>query len=234
MSRRVQAADGVQGLLLPNGWTLDAGDTVVITDEVWTQIQSDPETLGDLVDLGSTADPANTLPTWADIQRTLTGEEESLDEHEVDTTDVHGIPNTALLETIDGAQAKADAAATAAVAAHATDTTDVHGIDDTSKLDWLQQTDIAGADPGNVLGTTDGVNWGPVNPAVAAGYEQTFNFAVADTQWIIAHGQGTKALNVEMFTPEGQRMVGDVEYPDNDTIIANWYYPTPGSARVFS
>jgi hypothetical protein len=66
--------------------------------------------------------------------------------HEADTTSIHGIANTALLETISGAQAKADAAQAAAisaastdaaskVAAHEADTTAVHGIADTSVLE---------------------------------------------------------------------------------------------------
>ncbi|MGW7327497.1 SGNH/GDSL hydrolase family protein [Streptomyces sp. NPDC054840] len=66
--------------------------------------------------------------------------------HEADTTSVHGITNTALLETQSGAQAKADTAQTAAtstaaadatskVAAHEADTTAVHGIADTALLE---------------------------------------------------------------------------------------------------
>lgn len=62
--------------------------------------------------------------------------------HDADTTAVHGIADTALLETAAGAQAKADAAQTAAaadasskVATHAADTSDVHGIPDTAALE---------------------------------------------------------------------------------------------------
>jgi lysophospholipase L1-like esterase len=66
--------------------------------------------------------------------------------HEADTTSVHGIADTAALETQIGAQAKADAAqaaattaaaadATAKVATHGADTTGVHGIADTSLLE---------------------------------------------------------------------------------------------------
>lgn len=66
--------------------------------------------------------------------------------HEADTTSVHGISNTALLETQAGAQAKADAAqsaatstaaadATSKVAAHEADTTAVHGIANTALLE---------------------------------------------------------------------------------------------------
>ncbi|MBG0830517.1 hypothetical protein HS041_22405 [Planomonospora sp. ID67723] len=67
--------------------------------------------------------------------------------HEADTTNVHGIADTSLLETTAGATAKVSthagasdphgdrAAATAALASHAADTTDVHGIADTSILE---------------------------------------------------------------------------------------------------
>jgi lysophospholipase L1-like esterase len=62
--------------------------------------------------------------------------------HEADTTNVHGIPDTAALETQIGAQAKATAAQTAAttasasaLAAHEADTTAVHGIVDTASLE---------------------------------------------------------------------------------------------------
>jgi hypothetical protein len=54
--------------------------------------------------------------------------------HNADTTAVHGIPDTASLETQAGAQAKADAVS-AALAVHAADTTAVHGIADTSLLE---------------------------------------------------------------------------------------------------
>jgi lysophospholipase L1-like esterase len=62
--------------------------------------------------------------------------------HEADTTLVHGIADTAALETQSGAQARATAAQTAAttaaasaLSAHEADTTNVHGITDTSALE---------------------------------------------------------------------------------------------------
>lgn len=69
--------------------------------------------------------------------------------HEAETTNVHGIPDTATLETTSGAQAKADAAqahaeraAAEALAGHANATTEVHGIADTSAL--LTSADLDG------------------------------------------------------------------------------------------
>ena len=96
-----------------------------------------------------------------------------LDSHNADKTGVHGIANTALLETGVGAQTKATAAqaaaqataaaalvvaqataaaalvvaeatAAAALVAHNADTTSVHGISDTSAL--LESGDAAGGD----------------------------------------------------------------------------------------
>lgn len=74
-----------------------------------------------------------------------------LDTHNADKTGVHGISNTALLETGAGAQAKATAAqaaseatAAAALVVHGANTTSVHGISDTSAL--LRNGDAAGGD----------------------------------------------------------------------------------------
>lgn len=219
MSRRVQAVTGVRGLTLPNGWELDGGDEVVVSDSVWAQIEADVETLGRLSDLGTTTDLPDEVPTWRDIQRATAGGSTGLEDevdalntalgaHIADTTGVHGIGDTALLETQTGAQSKADAAqadaeaaAAAALSAHNLDTTGVHGISDTSLL--------------------------------ALRYEQTFNFAIPLTTWTISHGQDTKALNVELFNDSGDPMVAEINYPDNNTITAEYYYPTSGSARVF-
>ena len=65
----------------------------------------------------------NTVATVSDIT-----------DHNAETLNVHGITNTALLETAAGAQTKADTAAADAVSTHNSDTTDVHGIADTAAL----------------------------------------------------------------------------------------------------
>jgi hypothetical protein len=79
--------------------------------------------------------------------------------HNTDTTNVHGIADTASLETTTGAQAKADAAASAAVSTHSDDTTSVHGIADTSALATKTYADDAvsthNSDTTNVHGITD-------------------------------------------------------------------------------
>jgi hypothetical protein len=58
---------------------------------------------------------------------TTTGSQAKVDAHASDTTAVHGIADTSLLETTAGAQAKVDT--------HSADTTSVHGIADTSVLE---------------------------------------------------------------------------------------------------
>lgn len=208
MSHRVQAVAGVRGLTLPGGWALNGGDTVVVSDDEWAQIRSDVETLGRLVDLGSTTDLPDPVPTWRDIQRTTaagpTGLEAEVDAlsaafgaHEAATTGVHGIDDTSLLETQAGAQSKADAAAAAAL----------------STAEAYTDTQVATL-PGQ--------------------YNQTFGFASAASVWTIVHGQGTRYLSVECFNSSGDRMLGEIEYVDDNTITVTWYYPTSGYARVFS
>lgn len=148
MSRRVQAVAGVAGLVLPRGWVLDGGDTVVIPDAEWDEVRVDVEALGHLNDLGATSDPPDPVPTFRDIQRAVSGGstgleaqidavEASLVAHSTDTTGVHGIDDTSLLETKAGAQAKADGALSSAQSytdLHAIQTLNVHGIQDTSNL----------------------------------------------------------------------------------------------------
>jgi hypothetical protein len=64
----------------------------------------------------------------------------NLSTHAADTTAIHGIADTSLLETTSGAQSKANAAADAANTAlvnHAADSTNVHGVDDFALLQTI-------------------------------------------------------------------------------------------------
>jgi hypothetical protein len=75
--------------------------------------------------------PAGDFATVEDIAAAIAA-------YNADTTDVHGIADTAVLETQAGAQARADAVAQQAadeLAAHADATTGVHGIADTAVLE---------------------------------------------------------------------------------------------------
>lgn len=108
MARRIQAFDGVENLALPGGWHLDEGDEVVIPDEEWEQITDQEDLLLYLVDLGETTDFPDPVPSFRDMQRTTAGGSEGLaaqvealevflSAHLADTTDVHGIIDTANL-----------------------------------------------------------------------------------------------------------------------------------------
>jgi hypothetical protein len=65
------------------------------------------------------------------LLETQSGAQTKVDTHSSDTTSVHGIADTSLLETQTGAQTKADSA----VSSHSSDTTNIHGIADTQALE---------------------------------------------------------------------------------------------------
>lgn len=69
---------------------------------------------------------SSTIPEHVNDHNTLHAQHNDLEGHAADTTVVHGITDTAALETTTGSSAK--------VAAHEADTTSVHGITDTSAL----------------------------------------------------------------------------------------------------
>ena len=73
--------------------------------------------------------------------------------HVDSTSNVHGINDTAVLETIAGAQSKADLAASGAVSDHNSATVNVHGIANTANLAVL--TDVSGAVSLHNSDTTD-------------------------------------------------------------------------------
>ena len=106
------------------------------------------------------------LDTLGEIAQFVTAVDTAVDTHEAKTLNVHGIADTAQLETLTGAQTKATAAQSAATLAasnaldtHNLDTTSVHGIADTSVL--ATQTNISTAitahndDTTNVHGIAD-------------------------------------------------------------------------------
>ena len=80
--------------------------------------------------------PATTDANWKEISATA-AISAAIATHEADTTNVHGIANTALLATtanVATAQSAAEATAASALAAHDADTTSVHGIANTTLL----------------------------------------------------------------------------------------------------
>lgn len=68
MSRKVTALSGISSLPLPNGLTISANDTVVVTDAVWRQILDQDRIAADVRDLGATTDPLTPVPTYRDMQ----------------------------------------------------------------------------------------------------------------------------------------------------------------------
>ena len=106
------------------------------------------------------------LDTLGEIADFVTATDTAIDNHSAASLNIHGIADTAQLETLSGAQQKATAAQSAAeltasnaLTAHNNDTTDVHGIADTSVL--ATQTNISTAitahndDTTNVHGIAD-------------------------------------------------------------------------------
>ena len=82
-----------------------------------------------------------------------------LSNHNGDTLSVHGIANTALLETQTGAQAKADAAQTAAstaLSSHNTATTSIHGISNTANLVYTNDSRLTDTRTPSDLSVTAG------------------------------------------------------------------------------
>lgn len=71
---------------------------------------------------------------------------------------------------------------------------------------------------------------GPPGESGATGiYEQTF--ASPDTTWTITHPLGVKPL-VELFDQNGDLLWGEIKVPDTTTVIASFYLPFAGTARL--
>jgi hypothetical protein len=94
---------------------------------------------------------------------------------------------------------------------------------------------VAGA-PGSMGPSGPAGEQGPQGPpgADGTGYYAEFSFAIPSTTWTIEHNQGSYALVVETYDNANTLMIGSVSYPDVDHIVIEWYYPTTGTARVFS
>lgn len=70
MSVRVTPEEGVSYVVLPSGWSLRYGETLVIPDEEWEVIAADETLVAKIAYVEVTADPeAGAPPIWADIQR---------------------------------------------------------------------------------------------------------------------------------------------------------------------
>jgi hypothetical protein len=75
---------------------------------------------------------------------------------------------------------------------------------------------------------------GPTGPPGTGNTEYTYNFAVAQTEWVIHHNLNSKGIRVALFELDGDtEKEGDVSFPDNDTIVVTWYYAETGIARLY-
>jgi hypothetical protein len=102
--------------------TVEPGDIAIQTDNGTTYVLA--------------SSPATNNANWKEISATA-AINASIAAHESDTTDVHGIADTAALATktyADTAASNAQSAAASALSSHEADTTNVHGIADTSIL----------------------------------------------------------------------------------------------------
>jgi hypothetical protein len=132
-----------------------AAQALITTTEIGTHNTDETNVHGiaDTSALATHTDVSDAVAAQALITTTEIGT------HNTDTTNVHGIADTTSLETTTGAQAKADAAASAAVSTHSDDTTSVHGIADTSALATKTYADDAvsthNSDTTNVHGIAD-------------------------------------------------------------------------------
>jgi hypothetical protein len=117
---------------------------------------------------------------------TTSGSQARVDTHASDTTAVHGIADTNLLETTTGAQSKVDT--------HAADTTSVHGIADTSVLETTSGAQ-AKVDA-HVSDTT------AAHAASAIGFTPGGTIAATDTQAAIAEVAADAAAALAAHTDD--------------------------------
>lgn len=117
-----------------NGYAPLDGAALVPVDRIPASIPRDTEVLG-YVTTHTAADDPHADRAFATA---------AIATHTADTTNVHGIADTSVLETTSGSAAK--------VTAHSADTTDVHGIPNTSDLVTTTNTKLW---PQRVYVTTD-------------------------------------------------------------------------------
>lgn len=90
---------------------------------------------------------------------------------------------------------------------------------------------------GDLILTTRGgdeINAGHVvgPPGPAGSLSETFSFSTAQTTWICVHNFDAVQVHVTTFDTNGDKIVGDVEVMDNNTVHVTWYFPMTGSCIV--
>lgn len=61
---------------------------------------------------------------------------------------------------------------------------------------------------------------------------KTFNFAAPSDTWTCLHDFGQSTVTVTTLRDDGQVVIGDVTYPDNNTAVIHWFRPMAGVARI--
>jgi len=149
MAVKIQIRRGTAANWTSTNPTLSVGELAFETDTGKVKVGNGSTAWTSLPYVGDISGVSDTEIGYLDgvtsaIQTQLDGKASSTDlsNHASDTTNVHGIADTSVLETTSGAQSKVDALETevkdytdTSVSNHNSDTTSVHGIADTSALE---------------------------------------------------------------------------------------------------
>lgn len=149
MAVKIQIRRGTAANWTSTNPTLSVGELAFETDTGKVKVGNGSTAWTSLPYVGDISGVSDTEIGYLDgvtsaIQTQLDGKASSTDlsTHASDTTNVHGIADTSVLETTSGAQSKVDALETevkdytdTSVSNHNSDTTSVHGIADTSALE---------------------------------------------------------------------------------------------------
>lgn len=90
-----------------------------------------------------------------------------------------------------------------------------------------------------IVGSTGRGMVGPIGPAGATGQpggtlrEVNYNFASPSLQWVVVHGLGTRAIEVNAFDLDGvTEKEANPVHTDLNTVVLDWYYPESGSVQL--
>lgn len=61
-----------------------------------------------------------------------------------------------------------------------------------------------------------------------------YQFAIPSKLWRIEHGQDSFAVTVQTFDINGLPYEGEVTYVTSSIVEVSWFYPTAGTARVYT
>lgn len=64
------------------------------------------------------------------------------------------------------------------------------------------------------------------------GQSLVFSFTTASTLWTCVHNFDQLPVQVLVIDSSGDEIIGDLHFPDTNTVEISWYYPTSGTALV--